>query len=152
MTSTYIQYRQQIDHLFRANGECLKPLQTVQTRQKFKPDLDPNCLKLLWYPDILLFSVNSLLHVQAKLAYGAPCICLVFGRTLHQLFKMAVLAKSQCKLMVKCVHCPNQLHAVKPVYNGHSQKDGKLVFNTNYRLMQVKSIAECSPWSILQYL
>ena len=27
----------------------------------------------------------------------------------------------------------------------------KLVFNTNYRLMQVKSIAECSPWSILQY-
>ena len=26
-----------------------------------------------------------------------------------------------------------------------------LVFKTNYRLMQVKSIAECSPWSILQY-
>ena len=28
--------------------------------------------------------------------------------------------------------------------NGHSQKDQKLVFKTNYRLMQVKSIAECS--------
>ena len=27
----------------------------------------------------------------------------------------------------------------------------KLVFNTNYRLMQVKSIAECSKGSILQY-
>ena len=26
----------------------------------------------------------------------------------------------------------------------HSQKDKKLVFKTNYRLMQVKSIAECS--------
>ena len=31
---------------------------------------------------------------------------------------------------------------VKPVYNGHSKKDRKLVFKTNYRLMQVKSIAE----------
>ena len=26
-----------------------------------------------------------------------------------------------------------------------------LGFNTNHRLMQVKSIAECSKWSILQY-
>ena len=37
---------------------------------------------------------------------------------------------------------------VKPALNGHSQKDKKLVFKTNYCLMQVKSIAECS---ILQY-
>ena len=40
---------------------------------------------------------------------------------------------------------------VKPVYNGHSQKDIKLVFKTNYCLIQVKSIAECSKESILQY-
>ena len=40
---------------------------------------------------------------------------------------------------------------VKPVKNGHSQKDQKLVFKTNYALMQVKSIAECSKRSILQY-
>ena len=33
---------------------------------------------------------------------------------------------------------------VKPVLSGHS-KDQKLVFKNNYRLMQVKSIAECSP-------
>ena len=34
----------------------------------------------------------------------------------------------------------------------HSQKDQNLVFKTNYRLMQVKSIAECSKGrSILQY-
>ena len=31
---------------------------------------------------------------------------------------------------------------VKPVENGHYQKDQKLVFKTNYSLMQVKSIAE----------
>ena len=35
--------------------------------------------------------------------------------------------------------------------NAHSQKDRKLVFKTNYRLMQVKSTAECSKGSILQY-
>ena len=40
---------------------------------------------------------------------------------------------------------------VKPVLNGHSQKTQNLVFKTNYCLMQVKSIAECSKWSILQY-
>ena len=30
-------------------------------------------------------------------------------------------------------------------------KDPKMFFKTNYRLMQVKSIAECSKGSILQY-
>ena len=29
------------------------------------------------------------------------------------------------------------LYTVKPVLNGHSQKHQKLVFKTNYRLMQV---------------
>ena len=43
------------------------------------------------------------------------------------------------------------ISTVKPVQNGHSQKDRKLVFKTNYRLMQVKSISECSKGSILQY-
>ena len=33
---------------------------------------------------------------------------------------------------------------VKPVLNGHSQTDQKLLFKTNYHLMPVKSIAECS--------
>ena len=40
---------------------------------------------------------------------------------------------------------------VKPVLRGHSKRRTKLVFKTNYRLMQVKSIAECSNGSILQY-
>ena len=42
-------------------------------------------------------------------------------------------------------------HTVKPSLNGHSQKDQKLVLKTSYHLMQAKSIAECSNWSILQY-
>ena len=41
---------------------------------------------------------------------------------------------------------------VKPVLSGHSKKDKKLVFKTDYRLMEVESIAECSKESILQYL
>ena len=39
----------------------------------------------------------------------------------------------------------------KTCENGHSQKDRKLFFKTNYHLMRVKSIAECSKGSILQY-
>ena len=40
---------------------------------------------------------------------------------------------------------------VKPVLNNHSKKPQKLVCKTDYCLMQVKSIAECSKGSILQY-
>ena len=48
--------------------------------------------------------------------------------------------------------CNGTAHnTVKRVLNNHSQKDQKLVFKTNYLLMQVKSIAECSKWSILQF-
>ena len=48
-----------------------------------------------------------------------------------------------------CVHCETFdvsiiQYTVKPVQNGHAQKDRKLVFKTNYRLMQAISIAECS--------
>ena len=40
---------------------------------------------------------------------------------------------------------------VKPALSGHSIRRQKLVFKTHNRLMQVKSIAECSKGSILQY-
>ena len=40
---------------------------------------------------------------------------------------------------------------VKPVLNDQSQKFQNLVFKTNYCLMQVNCIAECSKGSILQY-
>ena len=39
----------------------------------------------------------------------------------------------------------------QPVLRGHSKRRPKLVFKTDYRLMQVKNIAECSKGSILQY-
>ena len=36
------------------------------------------------------------------------------------------------------------LNTVKPVLSSHSKKDQKLVFKTDYSLMEVKNIAECS--------
>ena len=40
---------------------------------------------------------------------------------------------------------------VKPVLSGHSKIDKTNISMTNGSLMKVESIAECSPWSILQY-
>ena len=52
------------------------------------------------------------------------------------------------------MYFPMHIHTistVKSVLNNHSQKDKNLVFETNYCLMQIKSIAACSKGSILQY-
>ena len=40
---------------------------------------------------------------------------------------------------------------VKPVLSGHSKIDKTKILMTYGSLMKVESIAECSPWSILQY-
>ena len=40
---------------------------------------------------------------------------------------------------------------VKPVLGGHFKIDKTKVLMENGSLMKVESIAECSPWSILQY-
>ena len=45
----------------------------------------------------------------------------------------------------------NLEYTVKPVWNCHSQNYWKLISKTKYGLMQIKSIAECSKVSILQY-
>ena len=42
-------------------------------------------------------------------------------------------------------------YTVKPVLSGHSKIDKTKVLMANGSLMKVESIAECSPWSILQY-
>ena len=42
----------------------------------------------------------------------------------------------------------SEVSQVKPVLNGLSQKDPKLVFKTNYRLMQVKRIAFCNTFDL----
>ena len=42
-------------------------------------------------------------------------------------------------------------NTVKPVLSGHSKIDKTMILMTDGSIMTVKSIAECSPWSILQY-
>ena len=42
-------------------------------------------------------------------------------------------------------------NTVKSVLSGHSQIDKTKTLMTNGSLIKVESIAECSPWSILQY-
>ena len=43
------------------------------------------------------------------------------------------------------------VYTVKPVLSGHLKIDKTKVLMECGTLMKVKSIAECSPWSILQY-
>ena len=38
----------------------------------------------------------------------------------------------------------SNISTAKPVLSGHSKRTPKFGFNTNYHLIQVKSIAECS--------
>ena len=40
---------------------------------------------------------------------------------------------------------------VKSILSGHSKIDKTKILLTNGSLMKAESIAECSPWSILQY-
>ena len=54
------------------------------------------------------------------------------------------------KLRLQKLHI-QQTHTVKPVLSDHSKTDKTKVLMANGSLMKVESIAECSPWSILQY-
>ena len=57
-----------------------------------------------------------------------------------------------CRLPAYAMHNPFLfVYTVKSVLSGHSKRHQKLVFKTDYLLMFVKSIAECSNGSILQY-
>ena len=42
-------------------------------------------------------------------------------------------------------------NTIKPVLSGHSKNDKTKILMKNRNLMKVISIAECSPWGILQY-
>ena len=67
--------------------------------------------------------------------------------TLVSLFYLVSVAK-QAGLNLNRSHTPKtarpNYNTVKPVLSGHSKRRPKLVFKTDYRLIQVKSVAECS--------
>ena len=56
---------------------------------------------------------------------------------------------------IEVLHIKNRKYSlsytVKPAVSGHSKIDKTKILMTNGSLIQVESIAECSPQSILQY-
>ena len=68
--------------------------------------------------------------------------------------KHAIVSSSAIYIIEQCLNpsiiCLKIFYiTVNPVLSGHCQRT-KIVFNTNYGLIKVTSIAECSKWSILQ--
>ena len=54
--------------------------------------------------------------------------------------------------VIKSFECTSiGLNTVKPVLSGHLLTDKRKILMTDGSSMKVESIAECSPWSILQY-
>ena len=81
------------------------------------------------------------IHICSRFA-GNPKFIII--ETAHK------LKFTQCTCTYKFIIMVN---TVKPVLSSHSKRRSKIVFfKANYRLMQVKSIAECSKGSILQIL
>ena len=73
---------------------------------------------------------------------------LIFMMTLHNVLVFPTLKPQEHTSWNKAKYFyqsvpfdPIKMNTVKPVQNGHSQKDRKLVLKTNYCLMQVKSVA-----------
>ena len=64
--------------------------------------------------------------------------------SIHHGYTLSVVMSIICNSNTLCLYS-------KTCVKRPPQKDRKLVFKTNYRLMQVKSTAECSMGSILQY-
>ena len=89
----------------------------------------------------IIFTLISIQLVPIKQGKTRPCSTFFKQQTHRSWFTL--IAFSTPYQVVKST--------VKPVLSGHSKRRPKLVFETDYHLMQVKSIAECSKRSILQY-
>ena len=75
-------------------------------------------------------------HYQSVIWFGYRSVSPDLGRnSLQRLSNLAVVSWT----------------VTKPVLSGHSKRRPKMFLKTDYRFMQVKSIAECSKGSILQY-
>ena len=81
-----------------------------------------------------------------SLVNSPHCCCFICVDTFSKLRSEMYMV--QPLNLFSCFKKPN---SVKPVLSGHSKIDKTKVLMTNGSLMKVESIAECSPWSILQY-
>ena len=91
-------------------------------------------------------SPGNLLQMWRVMAVVTQCI--------YSLARTFTVRKHElCKAIERqIIVIPQTIHwAVKHVLSGHLKIDKTKVLVENGSLMKVKSIAECSPWSILQY-
>ena len=97
-----------------------------------------NCTEKLLEPTIFF---NLYTNLRTIHAFACP----------YRLYKnwtfWSVIPKFSSDIITFCNNGNQNLFSdtVKPVLSSHSKVDQKLVFKTDNRLMQVKSIAECSP-------
>ena len=70
--------------------------------------------------------------------------------TPHEVLLLIIYASSECPRITQSRQSPHYSYS-KTCVKRPISKYQKLVFKTNYRLMQFESTAECSKGSILQY-
>ena len=131
--------------------EILELIAYMYIKPKCTPSPTPiNAIKPLYMRHILLSYIFSEIVFAVALQVRS---CLLF----RAVFVLAVARTSQYQN--QHVHKTNKSNAgavyllstVKPVLSGHSKLDKTKIFMINGCLMKVEGIAECSPWSILQY-
>ena len=81
------------------------------------------------------FTVSLVFKMPTFNEFLADYLCKQFGQRANLLDTLVVFLKD---------------YTVNPVLSGHLKIDKTRVLMKNGSLMKVKSIAECSPWSILQ--
>ena len=82
------------------------------------------------------FTVSLVFKMPTFKEFLADYLCKQFGQRANLLDTLVVLLKD---------------YTVKPVLSSHLKIDKTKVQVKNGSLMKVNNIAECSPWSILQY-
>ena len=109
----------------------------------------------LWCLLAITLLMNACLHTSLNRFQQLPIYALT-GITCTTLFIHSTCDLPQdsrkWEVLIALLHHINVLlSTVEPVLSGHSKRRPKLVFKTEFCLIQVKSIAECSKGSILQY-
>ena len=139
------------------NFDCVRAMKALARMRVCTGSPEPSLLalamstKTLWSGLARQYLLLSLLKGTAKMRqvpiYTNWSTCLFSGLGLRPCLVQTSLLSSELRLARPLRNLTWNKHSTaKPVLSGHSKRRHKLVFKTDYRLMQVKSI-----WSNLQY-
>ena len=112
------------------------------------------CCRLLTFFKINFFNKFFQEHYQSVKQFGSRSGSKLFAKVISRRNQLPLVRKLKSvgnfrTFFVICPYlslfpCIYNISTVKPVLSGHSKEDQQLVFKTDYCLIQVKSIAECS--------